>query len=297
MSLTEQQIERYSRQILLPEIGGSGQQRLLNSGVAILGSGEMAKVAACYLAGAGIGRLVMIGNLDRLPIQPSEITALNPDVHVETVMTSAESQPIAVALLCDSPPALFSQQENMVMLVGQSHDQGGWYIPDRSAVDEAAPCLACALPEMLTGLTRHDVEASHPLFAGWIGTLLATEAIKTILGSVPPLKEGLRLQPHQRATPYQRIPLHRLPECPNCGPIDSLIDITAEICPMTLVHVKLKLETLPKGSRLRILLKGKEPLESLPQSLHYLGHALSELKPKRDQSGVFMLDVRSRTCR
>ncbi len=61
MSLNDIQIERYSRQILLPEVGGKGQEKLLASKVLIIGAGGLGSPVASYLAGAGVGTL---GNVD-----------------------------------------------------------------------------------------------------------------------------------------------------------------------------------------------------------------------------------------
>ncbi|MFH0793077.1 MAG: ThiF family adenylyltransferase, partial [bacterium] len=64
MALTEQQIERYSRHILLPEVGGKGQQKLLNSSVLCIGAGGLGSPALFYLAAAGIGRIGIIDGDD-----------------------------------------------------------------------------------------------------------------------------------------------------------------------------------------------------------------------------------------
>ena len=60
--LTEQQIARYSRQIILQPVGGKGQQRLLSASAAIVGRGEMATTAALYLTAAGIGEITLAGH-------------------------------------------------------------------------------------------------------------------------------------------------------------------------------------------------------------------------------------------
>lgn len=88
--LSDLQIDRYSRQILLPEIGGIGQERLLAASVRILGSGTIARTAATYLVGAGVGRL---------EVSAETATAVqdNPDcrvvVPVQRPSTTAEHAP------------------------------------------------------------------------------------------------------------------------------------------------------------------------------------------------------------
>ena len=102
IEFTDEQIERYSRHIILPEVGGSGQQKMLEARVLLLGAGGLGSPAAYYLAAAGIGNLgivdfdrVDLSNLQRQIIHSTErigmlktesakktIQALNPDVNV-----------------------------------------------------------------------------------------------------------------------------------------------------------------------------------------------------------------------
>jgi adenylyltransferase/sulfurtransferase len=102
MKLREDQIERYSRQIILPNVGGKGQEKLLNSKVLIIGAGGLGSPAALYLASAGIGKLgivdsdaVELNNLQRQILHATKdvgrpkvesakatLNALNPDVEV-----------------------------------------------------------------------------------------------------------------------------------------------------------------------------------------------------------------------
>ena len=117
MELNEERIERYSRHILLPEVGGKGQQRLLASRVLIIGAGGLGSPAALYLAAAGVGTLgivdmdvVDLSNLQRQIIHTTgdlghakvlsaeeKIRDLNPDVTVRTypyALTAANAREI-----------------------------------------------------------------------------------------------------------------------------------------------------------------------------------------------------------
>lgn len=86
MALSDQQIERYARHILLPEVGGAGQERLLEASVRVQGEGEAAAEALIYLAAAGVGRIHAPGPLvSRLA---ERVADLNPDVSL-----SAEAPP------------------------------------------------------------------------------------------------------------------------------------------------------------------------------------------------------------
>ena len=104
MSLRDDQIERYSRQILLPNVGGKGQEKLLNAKVLIIGAGGLGSPCALYLASAGIGTLgivdsdkVELNNLQRQILHSTDkvgiykvdsakisLNAINPDVKVKT---------------------------------------------------------------------------------------------------------------------------------------------------------------------------------------------------------------------
>lgn len=89
MALSDTQIERYARQILLPQVGGKGQERLLQAAVSISGAHRGSEEAAQYLAAAGVGQLQMADAL-REKVEP-EIKARNPDVAVSTSLEGALS--------------------------------------------------------------------------------------------------------------------------------------------------------------------------------------------------------------
>ncbi|MCK4850623.1 MAG: HesA/MoeB/ThiF family protein, partial [Phycisphaerae bacterium] len=115
MNLTEQQIERYSRQIILKEVGAPGQEKLLASRVLIVGTGGLGSPAALYLAAAGVGKLgiidadrVNVANLQRQIIHFSndigkekvasaqrKIKAINPEVNVRTYLAKVTASNIA----------------------------------------------------------------------------------------------------------------------------------------------------------------------------------------------------------
>ena len=114
MPLTEQQIERYSRHIILAEVGGAGQEKLLSSSVLIIGAGGIGSPAALYLAAAGVGTIgivdgdkVDLSNLQRQVIHHTadvgaekiksardKIAAINPDVKVRTYKQWAKADNI-----------------------------------------------------------------------------------------------------------------------------------------------------------------------------------------------------------
>ncbi|MBF0124147.1 MAG: sulfurtransferase TusA family protein [Magnetococcales bacterium] len=285
LCFTEPQIERYSRQILLPQIGGQGQQRLLQSTVALVGSGTMVVTTAWYLAGAGVGRLLWLNDAGSGSEKIREIPALNPDVVLVELTSSAEMTADRMAqcdlvLLCDRRLSLPAAPP---LLLGATTATGGYLVVDRSAVadDDGLPCWRCAEAGYAEGRAggKEDVGSGRELYAGWIGTLLASTAITLLLDLVPPPTHGLAAR--AASSDYSRFDISHQSGCPWCGVVADHLDISADICPMTAVRVKLKLEAMAIGSRLRIWLRGQEPLENIPLLLRQLGYQYSTPRPVR----------------
>ncbi|MBF0160086.1 MAG: sulfurtransferase TusA family protein [Magnetococcales bacterium] len=293
LPFTEEQIERYSRQILLPRIGGSGQQRLLQTAMVLIGSGTMAATAAWYLAGAGVGRLFWLDEGGPVGSQIAEIPALNPDVELIRLasradMTMDQIASCRLALLCDSDQTV----AGLPLLAAWSNDLGGYLIADRSAQLDSvdAPCWRCATACYRT-ITSSDDDSTIPttaLSAGWLATLLASTAIATLLDIAPLPTQGIAAL--AATSVYQPFAISPQPGCPWCGPITDQIDISADICPMTAVRVKLKLESMSVDGRLRILLRGQEPLENIPLLLRQTGYRCSEPRHDLNHTGLFMLE-------
>ncbi|MDR7519907.1 MAG: molybdopterin-synthase adenylyltransferase MoeB [Armatimonadota bacterium] len=258
--LTREQVQRYSRQIILEEIGPSGQRRLLDSKVLIVGAGGLGSPAAIYLAAAGVGTLgiidgdrVDLSNLHRQIIHHSQdigqpktqsacrtIQALNPDVVVtayQTVLTSENALEIiagydVVVNGSDNFPTRYLVNDACVMLrrplvdasILQWEGQATVFLPGRG-------CYRCLFPTppppgMVPSCAEGGILGA---VAGFMGTLQAVEAVKILLGRGETLVNRLLVF---RALDFELRTLRwtRNPDCPACGErptITGLIDYQA----------------------------------------------------------------------
>jgi hypothetical protein len=182
MALSERQVDRFSRQIILPEVGGNGQERLLASAAAVVGTGALAEYTAEYLAAAGVGRLVLIGADDAL-------AALLADLAPDTAVTLARSydafERCDEAVLCDvGVDALDTITAHCTATVAGGVDTtGGWFV----AAPFGNACVGCATR---AASHRSPPPAAAQAFgaslanasAGVIGSLLALAVIRRRLG-------------------------------------------------------------------------------------------------------------------
>lgn len=222
MSLTPSQLERYARHIMLREIGGPGQQRLLESHVAMIGAGALGGPAAMYLAAAGIGALtivdddtVSLSNLQRQVLFATpdvgrakteaareRLGALNPDVNVliKNVRLDAENAAALIAgadIVIDGSDSFTTRfdvnaacHRAGVPLV--SGAVGRWSaqvsvfrsgLTKGRPIGERLPCYRCLVSEMPdTEETCAMVGVIGPL-TGMIGARMALEAVKEITGA------------------------------------------------------------------------------------------------------------------
>ena len=241
--LTDTQIERYSRQIILPQVGGNGQERLLQSSVAIAGAGAVAEVAALYLAGAGIGRIVLHGR-GRAALR-SDLLELNPDV--EATVSDAPLGVVSADVLVACDVAVkdidaVAMAGRPFVAAGGASDRG-WLV----VVDDPNTCVSCAarvailecggLPPLWGGSGGGDqmgfTPASPPTpkrqqaaalqsalpraggpTAGVIGSLVALAVLKLRLGVDKPQPGWLQFDGVESMLTRQ--PLARAFDCPRC---------------------------------------------------------------------------------
>ncbi|MEO5346191.1 MAG: sulfurtransferase TusA family protein [Magnetococcus sp. YQC-9] len=299
--------ERYSRQILLKEIGGQGQLRLGNSKVGLIADEKILVTTLLYLAGAGIGELrVRHADPEKIAATLAWAHELNPMV---TIRINAESTPLAtwlsgLDLLLDLASAwpqmdALCLASRIPLLTTWSSTEGGcWITGSNTGQDPALPCLTCG-PLLPPSSNAPMEEPWASLWQGLAGTRLATEAIKYLLaiGDRSVWDHALGLDVTSAEPDRQK--RVKNPQCPVCtrsavqagvavAPVrttdslsfevvaDDFIDISGECCPMTFVRVKLLLEGMEAGQKLRVRLTGGEPLANVPRTLRDQGYVVSE---------------------
>ena len=247
--MDDRQLLRYSRHLLLDDIGIEGQQRLLDSHALIVGAGGLGSPVALYLASAGVGQITLIDddtvdltNLQRQIMhtearvgQPkvasaeAAIGALNPGVRVRTVAQRADEAQLTelaaaadVVLDCTDNFATRQALNRACVATGRPLVSGAAigfdgqisvYDPRRAA----SPCYACVFPP--TQAVEEARCATMGVFAplvGIIGTLQASEALKLLCGIGEPLV-GRLLMLDARRTEWTELRVPRQADCPVCS--------------------------------------------------------------------------------
>jgi adenylyltransferase/sulfurtransferase len=247
--LTAEQIERYSRQIMVPDLGGTAQMHLRDARVLVIGAGGLGSPAAFYLAAAGIGTLgiidpdkVELSNLQRQILHSTRkigerkvesakaaLTALNPDVEVKTYPLRFEaSNALEIAAGyqfvvdgSDNFETKFLVNDSAVQLgVPFSHagivrlqGQTMTVIPRRSA------CYRCLFkapppPEEILNCQASGILGA---VAGTLGTIQATEAIKYLAGLDENLLTDRLLVYDAKRLHFREVAVKRDPHCASCG--------------------------------------------------------------------------------
>jgi len=256
--LSHDEVKRYSRHLIMPEVGVEGQQRLKAARILCVGAGGLGSPAATYLAAAGVGTLglvdfdvVDVSNLQRqilygtpdvgrpkLEAAAERLTALNPEVRVvlhETRLTSANALQIfadydVIVDGADNFPTRYLVNDACVLL-GKPNAYGSIFRFDGQASVFAAkngPCYRCLYPEPPPpGLVPSCAEGGVlGVLPGIVGTIQATEAIKIVLGMGETLAGRLLLF-DALTMEFRTMKLERDPACPVCGDrptIRALID-------------------------------------------------------------------------
>lgn len=259
MDFTEEQIERYSRHIILPEIGGRGQAKLLKSRVFVLGAGGLGSPALLYLAAAGVGVIgvadgdcVDLSNLQRQIIhdtsrigRPKVLSAkesmlnINPDINVEAFhgrLTVDNIRDIirnydVVLDGSDNFPTRFLMND-AAFFEGKPLVSGSMFRFDGQVSvfnpKGGYPCYRCLYPEPPPkGLVPSCQEAGVlGALAGVIGVLQAVEAVKQVLGIGESLAGHLMIFDALKMT-FRKVRVMKDPECALCGVNPSITELKA----------------------------------------------------------------------
>ncbi len=248
MSLNDEQIERYSRHIILPEVGGAGQERLLAGSVLIVGAGGLGSPAALYLAAAGVGHIGLIdadevdlSNLQRQVIhttadigRPKIVSAsekmnkINPDVKVTTIkqrLTAENALDIIkdyqfIIDGTDNFPSKFLVAD-ACHFAGKPYSHAGilrfsgqtiTVVPGHSA------CYRCLFqrPPPLNAVPSCSQAGVLGVLAGVMGCLQATEAVKYLLNKGKLLTDNLLVYDALEMS-FRKVPLKKNKNCPLCG--------------------------------------------------------------------------------
>ncbi len=256
--LSQAELLRYSRHLLLPEVGLEGQRKLKAASVLIVGTGGLGSPIALYLAAAGIGRLGLVdydsvdrSNLQRQIIHGTHTTGwekvdsaaerlrdLNPDIRIDTYDTLFSSE--NALDLADPYQILVDGTDNfptryllndLAVLTGKTYVYGSIFrFEGQISVFDArrGPCYRCLFPAPPPpDSTPSCAEAGvFGVLPGTVGTIQATEVLKLILGMGKPLIGRLLLYDALDMS-LQEIKLRKNPDCPVCGDhpvIHELID-------------------------------------------------------------------------
>jgi sulfur-carrier protein adenylyltransferase/sulfurtransferase len=247
-ALTNDEVKRYSRHLIMPEVGVDGQRKLKAARVLCIGAGGLGSPVAMYLAAAGVGTLGIVdfdvvdfSNLQRqilhgtpdvgrskLASAKDRIHAINPHVQVETFETALTSNNAleifesfdVVVDGTDNFPTRYLVNDACVLL-GKPNAYGSIFRFEGQAsvfATKDGPCYRCLYPEPPPpGLVPSCAEGGVlGVLPGIVGTIQATEAIKLIIGVGEPLIgrflifDALRMK-------FRELKLRKDPDCPVCG--------------------------------------------------------------------------------
>jgi adenylyltransferase/sulfurtransferase len=261
MEFDEAQLERYARHIILKEVGGEGQARLLGSSVLVVGAGGLGSPLLLYLAAAGVGTigvvdhdLVDLTNLQRQVVHATSRIGM-PKVE-SAKQTVAEINP-EVRLVPYKARLAVDNVRDLIADYGVVAD-GSDNFDTRFLLNDA--CYLARKPLVSAAMLRFDaqlstfkayLEGDHPCYrclfrepppqglipscaeagvmgalAGAVGSIQATEVIKELLGIGEGLSGQLLIYDALDAN-FQKIRVHRDPNCPLCGKAPTITDLSA----------------------------------------------------------------------
>jgi adenylyltransferase/sulfurtransferase len=313
--LTNEEIARYSRHLILPEVGMEGQQKLKAAKVLCVGTGGLGAPLALYLTAAGVGTIGLVdfdvvdeSNLQRqiihsqstvgkLKVDSAEIMlkGLNKNVNVvkhNTMLTSANALEIfkdydVIADGTDNFQTRYLVNDACV-LTGKPNAYGSIFRFEGQAsvfATEEGPCYRCLYPEPPPpGLVPSCAEGGVlGILPGLVGVIQATEVIKLILG-IGELLIGRLLLVDALGMNFKTLKLRKNPDCPVCGPnptVTALIDYN-QFCGISAPTEVGPLEVSSHGATADLPI-----VDGIPQM------SVEQFKARRDAgTAPFLLDVR-----
>ncbi|BCX78562.1 HesA/MoeB/ThiF family protein [Campylobacter sp. 19-13652] len=262
MNFNEEELHRYSRQIILSEIGVEGQERIMHSKVFIVGAGGLGSPVALYLAAAGVGEIAIadmdvvdVSNLQRQVIHHSEdlgrekalsarkkMLAINPNIKVIAHTTAINANNIEELIRgydfvidgTDNFAAKFLINDACVKL-GISFSHGGilrFGGQSMTIAPRKSACYACLFdaPPPAESVPTCASAGILGSVAGMLGTIQATEALKVIAGFGEPLYDRL-LSFDAKSMSFRNINIKRNPKCRVCSKTEiELKDYEAQAC-------------------------------------------------------------------
>ncbi len=260
MDFTDAQLHRYSRHIILQELGGIGQAKLLNSSVLVVGAGGLGAPLLLYLAAAGVGRIgvidddvVELSNLQRQVIHDTgaigiakvesakaAVVRVNPDVKLETHRTRLTvdnaldliSQYDLVADGSDNFPTRFLVNDAAYFakkpLVSAAILRFEGQLATFKAHDGKSPCYRCIFheappPGLIPTCSEGGILGA---VAGALGSLQATEILKELAGIGDSLAGSLLIY-DALGTTFRKVKVRRDPACPLCGEHATIHDLSS----------------------------------------------------------------------
>lgn len=264
MDFTDEQIHRYSRHIILPEVGGKGQERIMSAKVFIVGAGGLGCPVGYYLTAAGVGTITMIDNdtvelsnlqrqiahnTERLGMSKVEsakktFEALNPDVNIVALNQKITKDNI-IDLISDCDVVIDGSDNfptrylvnDACVLAGKPLVSGAILRFEgqvTTIIPKQGHCYRCLFEEMPpAGLVPSCQEAGVlGALPGIVGGLQAMEVLKYILGKGDLLTNSMIIFEAMKAR-FRKVKVPKNPDCPVCGDnpsITELQDYDAEYC-------------------------------------------------------------------
>jgi molybdopterin-synthase adenylyltransferase len=250
MTLSDGELERYSRQLVLPEWSGAAQERLRDASVIVVGAGALGSPVATYLAAAGVGQIgvvdedvVELSNLARQPLHFTpdlglpkagnavvKLSALNPEVQVDQYPVRLDSANAEAIVTGASLVVDCSDSFETRYLVNDACCAQGVPLVEAGVLGFAglvmairpgeSACYRCAFPTQPVDAPSCREAGVLGAMAGVVGSIQALEAIKLLAGVGEPLLDTI-LQVDGGTLAFTRVSTERVSDCPACARVPA----------------------------------------------------------------------------